>query len=692
MPIHATATAWVLETNQTAYVLGLNAKGMLVHCYWGVKLPRVSDYPVPAESEGWSSFNAGGGLLPEEFPTYAGAKYIEPCLKLTFADGVRDTVLEFDSAKVEGNELQIHLRDTFYALRITLHYHVLENVDLLERFVTVHNQSDTAITVERFFSAQFHPPLHSNYRLHHLAGAWLKETQVQHETLGIGTKVLESRRITTGHQHQPWFALDNLEQPATETTGHVWFAALAWSGNWKLTAEKTIFGGTRVSLGLNDWDFALRLEAKRSFSSPKCIAGFSSAGFGAASRAFHGYVQTILPHPEITRKVLYNSWEATAFHVNEADQVKLAEIAKGIGVELFVLDDGWFHNRHSDNAALGDWWADKSKFPNGLNPLIEKVNALGMDFGLWLEPEMVSVDSELYHAHPDWVIHFPTRARTEMRNQLMLNLAKSEVQDYLIGILDKLLEQHNITFIKWDMNRNVSEPGWLEHHEPKEIWLRYVEGLYRVWGTLRQRHPDVIWQSCSGGGGRADLGILQFADQIWISDMTEPTMRLRIQEGYSQIYPANTMEAWVTDMGAKHLPLEFRFHVSMAGLLGIGTNLHHWSETEIATATRLVQAYKTVRHVIQFGNQYRLRSVFISNFSSLMYVTKDQSEAVIFAFRTHIPDPVKLPAIHLQGLEPTTQYEINGTIRSGSAWQHVGLEVNLTDFSSVMLHIKRVEP
>jgi alpha-galactosidase len=270
----------------------------------------------------------------------------------------------------------------------------------------------------------------------------------------------------------------------------------------------------------------------------------------------------------------------------------------------------------------------------------------------------------------------------------MLNLARVEVQDYLIDLIDKLLSNHNIKFIKWDMNRNVSEPGWQNVPEPREIWVRYVEGVYRVWGALRQRHPEVIWQSCSGGGGRADLGILRLADQVWISDMTEPTMRLRIQDGYSQAYPANTMEAWVTDMGAKHLPLEFRFHVSMAGLLGIGANLHHWSEADRQTAKRLIAEYKSVRQIIQNGDLYRLGSPFESPFSSLMYVAKDKSQAVLFAWRTHAPDPVLLPSIHLHGLDPERLYTINGTTRSGLAWQSLGLEVQLGDFSSLMWKIQ----
>ncbi len=695
MPIHSTSSGWVLETRETAYALGLNAGGVLTHRYWGAKLPRPDDYPPAMDSIGWASFNGPGEIVPEEYPGYAGTKYIDPCLKITFPDGVRDVVLEFESAESIENELRIQLRDAHYPVRVTLHYRVHEAYDLLERFVTVHNDGDAPVTLERVFSAQWHLPLHQAYRLTHLAGAWFKETQIHRDPLTSGLKVVESRRLTTSHQHNPWFAVDRAApgSQASEDAGEVWFGALSWSGNWKLTAEVTVFGSTRLNIGLNDWDSAIRLEPGTQFTSPASIAGFSSAGFGKASRTMHDFVrQTILPHGNAPHKVLYNSWEATIFDVNESSQKELAEIAAGMGVELFVLDDGWFHGRKSDDAGLGDWWPDEHKFPNGLGALIAHVNGLGMDFGLWLEPEMVNPDSDLYRAHPDWVIHFPTRSRTESRNQLILNLARKDVQEYLIGSIDNLLARNNIRFIKWDMNRNVSEPGWMENSEPKSLWVRYVEGLYRVWGALRERHPNVTWQSCSGGGGRADLGILRFADQIWASDMTEPTMRLRIQEGFSQLFPASTMEAWVTDMGPKHLPLEFRFHVSMAGVLGVGANLLHWSESERLEAKRLIALYKSIRPVVQSGDQYRLRSVFESAFSGLMYVSKDKSEGVVFAFRTHIPDPELLAPLKLRGLETDALYTVDGVVgaRSGAAWMHVGLEVALSDFGSAVLRIRRV--
>jgi len=287
----------------------------------------------------------------------------------------------------------------------------------------------------------------------------------------------------------------------------------------------------------------------------------------------------------------------------------------------------------------------------------------------------------------------PGRARTEARNQLVLNLGRPDVQEYLIAVLDRLLGEHNIAFIKWDMNRNVSEPGWPgAPGEARELWVRYVHGLYRLLGTLRERHPRVVFQSCSGGGGRADLGMLRFADQIWVSDNTEATARLSIQEGFSHIFPANTMEAWVTDMNPDRLSLAFRFHVSMCGALGVGAHLMRWDAARRAEAAEWIAQYKAIRPVVQFGDQYRLRSPQAHPFSAVQYLSKDRAEGVLFAFRTHLRLPAALPPLYLRGLDPAARYAVEGVpgVRSGRAWMQAGLVVELKDFGSTMRRIRRV--
>ncbi len=703
MSIRALENTWILETEHTAYVVGVNTAGALVQAYWGQRLPDPGDYPTPPDAIFHASFTGPGHMWPEEYAGLSGLKYVEPALKVTFADGVRDLVFQLVGGAVEGDTLVLTLRDAHYPLTVALHYRVHAAHDLIERRAVVRNDG-APLTIERAFSAQWQMPIGRAYRLSYLSGRWIDEFQLHRQPLTPGVFVRESRRLTTSHHASPWFALDD---HATETHGEVWFGALAWSGNWKLAAEVTDFGRTRLSLGVNDWDFALRLGSGDSFTTPASLGGYTRAGFGAASRALHAYTRDcVLPHGRNPHKVLYNSWEATTFNVDVDSQSRLAELAAELGAELFVMDDGWFQGRNSDDAGLGDWWPDPKKFPDGLAPLIARVNALGMDFGLWLEPEMVSPNSDLYRAHPDWVIHFPTRARTESRNQLILNLARGDVQDYLIAVLDKLLGDHNITFIKWDMNRNVSEPGWPEAGDrQRELWVRYVEGLYRVWGTLRERHPNVVWQSCSGGGGRADLGILRLADQVWISDNTDALSRLHIQHGYSQMLPADTMEAWVTDVNAGRISLDFRFHVSMQGVLGIGGNLNHWTPAERSRAAKHVALYKEIRPIVQNGELYRLIGPNDgSPYVATQYVGADRRESVLFVFRRigggadamldgyHAIDPRQPAALQLQGLDPTARYKITGqgAARSGLAWMRAGLTVTLGHQESKVLRIKQV--
>ena len=693
MPIHTSPNYWILETRRSAYAFGLNKASLLSHCYWGKRLPFVKDYPAPFEPTHWASTDGYDHFIPEEYPGYAGVKYIDPALKVTFPDGVRDVVLtfvDFTTTASPQPTLALRFKDSVYPLQVTLHYRIHEEYDLIERWVTLENLGTDAIHVERVFSAKWTMPPGDDYSLSHLYGRHVGEFQMQREALTPGLKVIESRRLIPSHRAAPWFAIDRC---AGEEHGDVWFGTLAWSGNFKITAEVTEFASTRVSVGLNDWDFAWKLMPGQPFVTPSSISGYTSNGFGDASRSFHDYVRNeLIPHGKVLHKILYNSWEATLFAVDETSQSNLAAIAANMGVELFVMDDGWFHNRNWDNAGLGDWFPDKVKFPNGLHNLIKNVNDLGMDFGLWVEPEMTNPDSDLYRTHPDWVIHFPTRARTESRNQLILNMARADVQEYIIGVLDALLSDHNIAFIKWDMNRGISEPGWAEAPgDQRELWVRYVQGLYHVWGALRQRHPNVIWQSCASGGGRTDLGILKFADQVWTSDNTEATARLGIQEGYSQFLPANTMEAWVTDWGKDLVPLEFRFHVSMCGSLGVGGNLLEWNQAERQVGSDCIQLYKTIRHIIQFGDQFRLVSPQRSDYSAVQYVSKDKSEAVLFAFRTHIPDPFNIPMLYLRGLDPEALYFVEGFDhpRSGLAWMESGLKVELKNLQSRVIKITR---
>jgi alpha-galactosidase len=520
-------------------------------------------------------------------------------------------------------------------------------------------------------------------------------------------KVLESRLGRTGHNLNPWFAID--PGNAEEESGRVWFGALAWSGNWRITVEQTPYDQVRVTGGFNTFDFSYPLNPGQSLETPEFYGGYSDHGFGEASRLLDRLeLAHIEPHGlnARVRPVLYNSWEATEFNVTEAGQKALAEKAAKLGVELFVVDDGWFGKRNNDHAGLGDWVVNPQKFPNGLNSLISYVNGLGMDFGLWVEPEMVNPDSDLYRAHPDWVMNFPGRPRSELRNQLVLNLARDDVRDYLFNVLDKLASEYNIRYFKWDMNRTFAEPGWPEvaPDEQKELWVKYVWNFYDILAKLRAKHPNLEIESCSGGGGRVDLGILRYVDEFWTSDNTEAFDRLHIQEGFSEAYAPKLMSAWVTDvpnMNGRSTPLQFRFLVAMQGALGIGANLNKWTDEDAQFATRMIAIDKRIRQTVQFGNLYRLLSPRTHDTTANENVSRDGKQAVVFAFRHSQEYDTLPPLIYLEGLDAKALYKIESidgklqdkqTELSGAYLMQHGIQVILNgDFDSTAVILERVQ-
>jgi alpha-galactosidase len=405
----------------------------------------------------------------------------------------------------------------------------------------------------------------------------------------------------------------------------------------------------------------------------------------------------VLPAADEPRPVLYNTWEGTWFDVNETNQKELAAIAAGLGVELFVMDDGWFGRRTNDHAGLGDWWPNPDRFPDGLGPLIAEVHRLGMRFGLWVEPEMVNPDSDLYRAHPDWVLHQPGRHRTQLRQQLVLNFARPDVAEWAHGWLDQLLRENEIDFLKWDMNRAFTEAGWPKADDPDRLWFDHTRAVYTVIDRLRAAHPRLRIETCSSGGGRVDLGMLARTDQAWTSDNTDPIDRIAIQHGYCQIYPAVTMGAWASEspnpINQRTTPLRFRFHVAMAGALGISGNLHEWSADERAEAAALIAAYKQVRHVIQHGRLHRLTPARVEGTTAVQYTSEDGAEVVVLAWRALSRYGVTDPPVRLAALEPAADYEQvgAGTVHSGAALGHHGLPLALPrgDHASALVHLRR---
>jgi len=700
---------WVLSTDRTSYVVGVNELDDLQSLYWGGKLGSDHDLSAARLNPEHASFDSRETMSNLEYPGWGGRYYNEPALKVTLASGVRDLVLKYASHEIRGDTLEIRLKDIQYDLFVKLTYKVFPKEDIIRKQAEIENRTAEAVTIESAQSGVWYVPPGDGYRLTYLTGRWAGETQLVREPIGPGMKVLESRRGNTSHQLNPWFAIDEGGK-ADEDHGRVWFGALGWSGNWKLVVEDTPPAHqVRVTGGYNSFDFSWPLKPGESLRTPPYYGGFSSRGFGEASRLMHRFERNeVLPdraHPHV-RPVLYNSWEATTFNVDEPGQKALAKKAAKLGVELFVMDDGWFGKRNDDHAGLGDWYVNLLKFPHGLQPLISYVNSLGMDFGLWFEPEMVNPDSDLYRSHPDWAMNFPGRPRSEARNQLVLNMAREDVKEYIFGVLDKMLSENNIKYIKWDMNRHFGEPGWAEVPIPeqKEIWVKYVRNVYEIIDRLRAKHPSLDIEACSGGGGRLDLGILERVNVVWASDNTDAFDRLGIQEGFSYAYTPKVMSAWVTDVpnqNDRSTPLQFRFLVAMQGALGVGANLNKWTAEDSDLATRMIGTYKSIRETVQEGDLYRLFSPRLGELTANQYVSADGKQVALFAF-LHSQEYLRpAPTLYLHGLDENATYRVKplddklvekqGTLSGAFLMRH-GLNLRLTgDFDSTLVILERME-
>jgi alpha-galactosidase len=694
-----------LDGGNVSYVFGVNPRGELEQMYWGGRLGATDSFPQARPMREWASFDASYTNTPQEFAGWGAGLYNEPALKVTFADGNRDLVLHYLGHAETAHGFDVQLKDIARQILVTLHYSMDPGSGILARSATIENREPLAVTVEQAAAAAWTVPA-GRYTLNYLTGRWAGEWTLNQETVHPGARVIESRRGSTGHQANPWFAIQAGEP--NEEQGEVWFGALGWSGSWRITVEQDQLDAVRVTGGFNPFDFGYVLHPNEKLETPVFYGGYAAHGLGGASRLLHRFeLENILPRAELAagkaaaaaqkmprvRPVIYNSWEATEFNVSEAGQMALAEKAAALGIDRFVMDDGWFGQRKDDHAGLGDWYVNTQKFPNGLKPLIDKVHALGMDFGLWVEPEMVNPDSDLYRKHPEWVLHFPGRPRTEQRNQMVLNLARPDVRAYISGFLDKLLTENQIAFLKWDYNRNWSEPGWsqIPVADQKRVYVEYTKNLYAILAELRRRHPKVEIESCSGGGGRVDLGILKYVDEVWPSDNTDPFDRLTQQDGFTYAYTPQIMMAWVTDsphgLNKRTNSLAYGMLSSMQGSLGIGANISAWTPEETALAKRLIAAYHQVQATIVQGELYRLISPRNgSEFSATEMVRGDKSQAVVFVFEHSTQEGRGFPRLKLKGLDAAAEYvlsSIEGKARagtpetaSGAWWMNHGLEMD----------------
>jgi alpha-galactosidase len=706
-----------LDGGVSTYAFGVNERGELQALYWGGRLDSRDSIAAAHSFPEMASFDSPYTTTPQEYAAWGAGLFTEPALKVTFADGNRDLVLHFVRATPAGPQsIEILMKDISREIYVTLRYSMDAETGILARSASIENRGKQPVVIEQAAAAQWSLPP-ARYTLSYLTGRWGGEWTLNQAPIQGGETVIESRRGTAGHQANPWFAVsrDGDHGPtsplvAGEEHGEVWFGALAWSGSWRLTVERTQLDAVRVTGGFNPFDFGYKLKPGEHLETPVFYGGYSDHGLGGASRLLHRFeIARILPQAPNSkpRPVIYNSWEATGFRVDEAGQEALAEKAASIGVDRFVMDDGWFGQRKDDHAGLGDWYVNPQKFPHGLKPLIDKVHSLGMDFGLWVEPEMVNPDSDLYRKHPDWVLNFPGRPRSESRNQLVLNLARPDVREYVAGFLDKLLTENDIAFLKWDYNRNWSEPGWdqVPADEQKKVYVEFIRNLYAILADLRKKHPKVEIESCSGGGGRVDLGILHYVDEVWPSDNTDPFDRLSMQDGFSYAYTPQIMMAWVTDsphwLNGRATSLIYRMLSSMQGSLGIGANLNTWNAEDFVTAKRLIAAYHEVQRTIVQGDLYRLISPRNgSSFSATETVSGDKSQAVVFACANATQEGRGFPLLELQGLDPAAEYKlswIEGNAwpdtphsASGAWWMRHGIQLNLKgDYQAAAFQLDR---
>lgn len=658
-------------------VSGNNGETWTIHTKSSVyHIKTVSGYPVQMAFFGDKSrdMNYPNWGIGSEVTVRGGYTPHTPMLEVIFADKVRDIELVFDKAETQDiagyPTLVLYQKDKFYPLQVIEYLRVLPEYDIIEKWIEVSNTGKKGtIRIENAQSGTFFLPKDA-YKLTHLSGRWEYEFQPQTTPLTQGIKTLQVKDFKS--YGSSFFAV-RPEGENLETEGPVWFGTLHYSGNWRVDLEKYPTGELQVTSGINFWDQEVVLKPQQHFTTPKMSIGYTTKGIQSVSHNLTAYTrEQILPEPQKTqiRPVLYNSWYATTFHVNEEHQLALAKVAKELGAEMFVIDDGWFIGRNDDRGGLGDWTVDTKKFPNGLQPMIDKINKMGLDFGIWVEPEMVNPNSNLYRAHPDWVFHYPNRTRHEGRNQLILNLAREDVYNYLYTSLHKLLKENNIKFIKWDMNRALSEPGFpsAKEEEQRAVRIKYIENLYRLIDALRKEFPEVWFENCSSGGGRVDLGIMSRTDFNWVSDNTDPVERIFIHDAYLTAFPANTMISWVTQQSWHNLnhSLEFKFDVSMAGVLGIGYDITKWTEAEKKVARDKVAQYKDIRETVQFGTHYRLVSPYENNRSILQYVNKEQTESVVFVYNLAeypndaIPDTKRTNRVKLRGLNPDCTYNIDG--------------------------------
>lgn len=703
-----------VETADISMVFSAKENDKITFQYWGNKINEKRNL---AERGFKGQPDTEQDAAPQLFPAYGGRQYLNPALRVTHADGVITTDLVYVNSKkkqIDSNRIEttIRLKDKIYPLFVDIHFVAYQVENVISQYVTVVHNEKKPIVISNIASSYF--PLHANsYYLTHFHGTWAHEMQMKEEKLTPGIKTIETKKGVRATQSESPSFLISLNNPANENSGEVYGGSLAWSGNFNLSFEFDESGVLNVMSGMNPFAADYSLKPGVVFKTPEMILTYSSIGKGQVSRNFHDWSRRYaLAHGDKLNPILLNSWEGAYFSFNEKTLTDMIDNAANFGIEMFVLDDGWFGNefpRNGDNAGLGDWQVNAKKLPRGINYLADYAVSKGIRFGIWIEPEMVNPESNLAKKHPEWIVKSGKRDILPMRNQWLLDLSNPQVQDFVAKTFDDVLAMSpNITYIKWDANRHVDNVGseYLPATEQTKFWYEYVKGLYNVYERIRAKHPEVEIQLCSSGGGRLDFGALKYHDEYWASDNTNALDRIFIQYGSNTFFPAQATAAHVSTSPNHQtgmiMPLKFRFDVAMTGRLGMELQPTDLKGDEYEFAKKGIECYKQIRPVVQLGDLYRLVSPYDENgWASLMYVSKDKAKAVFFAYSLKYHARTTYFETKMNGLNPDKNYKItelntrngqssfygNGKVYSGDYLMKAGISLNIGNpfDSSVLL-------
>ncbi|WP_316823687.1 alpha-galactosidase [Pedobacter miscanthi] len=654
-----------IETKQNAIVLQADPKTNVKMVYYGPKLATQSDY-----ANILSSYKQGSdytGVNDEAYTTSGTRNLFEPAITVTHADGNNSLDLHYvsHSVKKESDNVSITsivLKDPVYHLETTLYYKVYYNENVIEQWSEIKNNEKGNVTLHKFASANLYLR-GGSFFLTQYHGDWAKEMQPEETKITHGIKTLDSKLGTRANLFQPSVFMVSMDKPATENEGTVLYGTLAYSGNFRTDLELDHLDNLRIISGINNYASAYSLKPNEVFTTPAFLTTLSSTGKGTASRNLQSWARNYrLLDGKGTRLTLLNNWEATYFDFDENKLFGLIKDTKKLGVDMFLLDDGWFANkypRNGDVAGLGDWDENKKKLPNGISSLVKEAKNNDVKFGIWIEPEMVNPKSELYEKHPDWVVKEAKREEFYFRNQLVLDLTNPKVQDFVFGVVDDLFTKNpELAYIKWDCNAVIYNAHSATLKNQSHFYIEYVRGLYKVLERIRKKYPTVPMMLCSGGGGRVDYGALQYFTEFWPSDNTDPLERIFMQWEYSYFYPAISSSNHVTDWGKQ--PIKFRTDVAMMGKMGFDIVVSHLSPNDLAFCQDAIKTYNQVKPVIWQGDQYRLSNPRENSVASMLYLTEDKKTGIVFNYlvNNRYAEGSKLP-IRFNGLDAAKQYKIS---------------------------------